>query len=244
MSVSRWLKNNHLVRWLFQNVFITGDNIRLCVQRPVIDALLPIHAGVALDAGCGSGEYTRGLLLPRADHVAGMDFSAESLQRLQSRLSVQDAGRCGLVNGSLTELPFADESFDTALCTEVIEHIEDDALAVRELCRVLREHGTLVVSVPVPPPAIEDPAHVRDGYTPEQMCRLLEENGFRVTAQRTCMFGLSRKALGLMSWFHHRLRIPPPLMILCLLERWLGLYAPGANLPFDVVVAAVKKRRA
>lgn len=244
MSVSRWLKNNCVIRWLFQSVFITGDNVRLCVQAPVIGAMLPVHAGVALDAGCGSGEYTRALLLPRADHVAGMDFNPASLMRLQSRLGPMEADKCALINASLTRLPFADASFDTALCTEVIEHIEDDALAVEELCRVLRPGGTLIVSVPVPPPAIEDPAHVRDGYTPEQMCLLLEQNGFTVTTHRTCMFGLSRRALRLMSWASHRLHVPLPLMVLCWIERLLGPVAPGRELPFDVVVAAIKKRRA
>jgi ubiquinone/menaquinone biosynthesis C-methylase UbiE len=233
-----------VVRWLFQNVLITGDNVRLCVQAPVIGAMLPVHAGVALDAGCGSGEYTRALLLPRADYVAAMDFNPESLGRLQSRLGPKEGGKCALVNGSLTRLPFADGSFDTALCTEVIEHIEDDASAVRELCRVLCPGGTLIVSVPVPPPAIEDPAHVREGYTPEQMRLLLEHNGFTVTTHRTCMFALSRRALRLMSWSSQRLHVPPPLMVLCWIERLLGAGAPGRDLPFDVVVAAIKKPRA
>ncbi len=66
MSWLRKVRNNALTRWLFHSIFVTGDNVRLCVQKPVIGRLLPVRAGRALDAGAGSGEYTRGLLLPRA----------------------------------------------------------------------------------------------------------------------------------------------------------------------------------
>ncbi len=244
MSWLRKVRNNALARWLFHSIFVTGDNVRLCVQKPVIGRLLPVRAGRALDAGAGSGEYTRGLLLPRAEQVVAMDMSAAGLQRLGSRLSRKQREKCQLVQGSIEVLPFAADSFDTVLCAEVLEHCQNDERAVAELARVLAPGGTLVVSVPVPPPAIEDPAHVRDGYTPDELCALLQRHGFMCQQRETCMFGLSRKALRLASWFHHHLKCPPPLMIMCYLERWLGSHAPGAALPFDVVIGAVREEKA
>src|SRR5690606_30268108 len=52
------------------------------------------------------------------------------------------------VNGDGTRLPFADGTFDRIICSEVMEHIPDDAAAARELARVLKPGGTLAVTVP------------------------------------------------------------------------------------------------
>jgi SAM-dependent methyltransferase len=53
-----------------------------------------------------------------------------------------------VVRGSVTELPLPDARFDFAVCLDVIEHIEDDLRALRELHRVVRPGGTLLVTVP------------------------------------------------------------------------------------------------
>jgi SAM-dependent methyltransferase len=92
---------------------------------------------------------------------------------------------------SLTALPFGDASFDSAVCFEVLEHIEDDAAAAAELARVLRPGGLLLLSVPTPP-APFDPAHVREGYAPAELDALLRGAGLHVVARGTCMYGLSR----------------------------------------------------
>ena len=48
----------------------------------------------------------------------------------------------------MQKLPFADESFDLILATDIIEHIEEDALAMRELTRVLAPGGKILITVP------------------------------------------------------------------------------------------------
>ena len=86
-----------------------------------------------LDAGCGEGV----LVDEYADRLAieGIDPNYES-DRVRT--------------GSLTALPFADESFDRALCLDVLEHLtfEEQPRALAELFRVLRRGGDLLVSVP------------------------------------------------------------------------------------------------
>jgi SAM-dependent methyltransferase len=59
--------------------------------------------------------------------------------------------RCGayIMQASVTELPLPDAVFDAVVSADVLHHLDDDAAALRELYRVLRPGGTLVVNVPV-----------------------------------------------------------------------------------------------
>jgi len=86
-----------------------------------------------LDAGCGEGV----LVDEYADRLAieGIDPNYGS-ERVRT--------------GSLTELPFAEGSFDRALCLDVLEHLtfEEQPRALAELFRVLKSGGELLVSVP------------------------------------------------------------------------------------------------
>lgn len=52
-------------------------------------------------------------------------------------------------HADLGALPFADAAFDTVICSHVLEHIEDDRLAMRELARVLRPRGRAIIMVPI-----------------------------------------------------------------------------------------------
>lgn len=57
----------------------------------------------------------------------------------------------GITNLDLEQLPFKDESFDTVFCNHVLEHIVDDAQAMREVYRVLRKDGWAILQVPISP---------------------------------------------------------------------------------------------
>jgi SAM-dependent methyltransferase len=77
--------------------------------------------------------------------------------------------------GDITELPFADGTFDVVLCQHVLEHVEDDRRSLSEIRRVLRNDGWAVISVPIRPDqaTLEDPS-VTD---PEERTRLFGEPG-------------------------------------------------------------------
>jgi SAM-dependent methyltransferase len=93
-----------------------------------------------LDAGCGSGRNM--VELARYGAVTGIELSPLSVQAARSR----EVGE--VVAGSVTEMPLAADSFDLAVCLDVIEHLEDDRGALRELRRVVAPGGALLVTVP------------------------------------------------------------------------------------------------
>lgn len=107
------------------------------VQRPlsrdVVRALSAHARGGLLDVGCGMRPYEA--LAPRGVRYLGLDGGQGAATRPD-------------VCGAAASLPFAAASFDTVLCTQVIEHVPDPAEAIREIARVLRPGGRLILSAP------------------------------------------------------------------------------------------------
>jgi SAM-dependent methyltransferase len=113
---------------------------RRSVLDRVIDGLhLPARAEI-LDAGCGSGRNM--IDFARHGTVTGVELSATSVEIARRR------GAGEVVEGSVLEMPFEAGRFDLAASLDVIEHLEDDLAALRELRRVVKPGGTLLVTVP------------------------------------------------------------------------------------------------
>ena len=121
---------------------------------------LPLKAGMrVLDAGCGSGRHLCESFRTSGVDVAGVDLKWDDLCKARGYLNLmagETSGRWVVARADVTKLPFADGSFDIVVCSEVLEHIEDNRAAVRELVRVLKPGGDLVVTVP--------------RYGPERIC--------------------------------------------------------------------------
>ncbi len=91
-----------------------------------------------LDVGCGKGRFARVLQEqnPGAE-IWGLDISEEMLRFVPAGIHTRA--------GSMTELPFADSTFDFAYATESLEHAVDIERAVHEMCRVVKPGGKLVI---------------------------------------------------------------------------------------------------
>lgn len=95
-----------------------------------------------LEIGCSGGPLMQRLRAAGYVDVTGIDVSAPAIELAQARgvphVSVMDGAA----------LAFADARFDLVIASDVLEHIEDEAQAVREWSRVLRPGGQLLVFVP------------------------------------------------------------------------------------------------
>jgi SAM-dependent methyltransferase len=113
---------------------------RLRIVRHEVGRLnLPDGARI-LDAGCGSGRMLDEL--SQFGEVAGVDLSPSAVAAARAR------GHTSVWRARVEELPFADASFDLVTCLDVIEHTPDDVRAMRELFRVTRPGGRLLVTAP------------------------------------------------------------------------------------------------
>jgi SAM-dependent methyltransferase len=110
------------------------------VLECVIERLgLPGQAHI-LDAGCGSGRNM--VELARHGTVTGVELSNTSVHLARER------GAGEVLEGSVMDMPFDDASFDLTVSLDVIEHLQDDVEALRELRRVTKPGGALLVTVP------------------------------------------------------------------------------------------------
>lgn len=94
-----------------------------------------------LDLGCAFGFGTR--LPARRFKTYGHDLSAPYIER--ARRSLPDVT---FTVGPADSVPYPDAFFDAVLLLDVLEHVPDDAAVLREIARVLRPGGTLILSVP------------------------------------------------------------------------------------------------
>jgi 2-polyprenyl-3-methyl-5-hydroxy-6-metoxy-1,4-benzoquinol methylase len=111
----------------------------------LVESCLPSEA--LLDAGCGDGLYLEaiGSSTRAPARIVGTDLSERILET--ARATADRSGvQVELRRANLEQLPFSDGEFDVVLCTQVIEHLLDPALALRELARVLRPSGRLVLT--------------------------------------------------------------------------------------------------
>jgi SAM-dependent methyltransferase len=107
------------------------SSVQYAVRRTLVDWLRTqsVDGARVLDVGCGDRPYER--LLGDAAEVVGFDVPGNVHADL---------------HGSIDAIPVDDASFDVVLCLQVLEHVPDPAAAVRELRRVVKPDGRVLLS--------------------------------------------------------------------------------------------------
>jgi len=109
---------------------------------------------LVLDAGAGFGRHAFELAR-RGANVVALDYAADEVIATRNVFGAMLEGGeiaadryVGVLRGDATRLPFADDSFDRVITSEVLEHIQADVDAIAELVRILRPGGTFAATVP------------------------------------------------------------------------------------------------
>lgn len=148
--------------------------------RRELSLLLPRLRGEVIDVGCGGQPYRS---LVKASRYVGLDIDSP-VARAHGVADLLYDGR---------RFPLADASFDGALCSQVLEHVFNPDEFLREIARVLRPDGLLVLSVPFAWDEHEQP-HDFARYSSFGARALLERNGFAILEQKKCVTGAAALA--------------------------------------------------
>ncbi len=131
-----------------------------------------LSAGLrVLDVGAGSCPYRS--LFSHCIYKT-QDFSSLSKDQLTDHAGY---GQIDYVSDILS-IPVSDASFDVIICTEVLEHVPEPILALREFSRILKPGGKLLLTAPLGSGIHQEPYHYYGGYTPYWYRRFLPESGF------------------------------------------------------------------
>lgn len=177
-------------------------HIGLRVRARAVLALLNAQPKeVVLDAGCGSGVYsfTCGF---KGMTVYGIDLDKKKVELCQKMSEQMKLGNYTyFYKANILKLPFENDFFDKIIFSETLEHIPEDKKAIKELCRVLKPSGEMVISVPsdiyINQIYKEDFGHKRL-YTLEMIQKLIK-NKFEIIA-----IARRNKLLGQFSWMINR----------------------------------------
>lgn len=222
-------------------------------RQAIVRALLDVHleprdSRRLLDIGCGSGATLR--VLSEYGHSYGLDPAPLALKLCRER------GLERLVTGDATQLPFEPDSLDLVTALDVLEHIEDDLAAAREVHRVLRPGGQFLLTVPAYQFLWSDHDRVLDHhrrYTTGQVGQLLRNAGFAVQRLTYCITFLLAPAIFIRLGERFRPRrtephcalveLPRPLNRFCLATLELeAKLLQRINLPCGVSLLAMAKR--
>ncbi len=154
--------------------------------------LLDTRAGqTVLDLGCGNGDDARELAAQSGCHVVGIDSDPAVIQEARRRMG-PDGGLLEFREGDAHSLPFGDDAFDRARADRVFQMLPDRMGALRELVRVTKPGGFVVVSNPGGGAAIDigdretsrrifstSPATGRDDWSGVELPNLFKDLGLQ-----------------------------------------------------------------
>jgi ubiquinone/menaquinone biosynthesis C-methylase UbiE len=133
---------------------ISLDIFRQAFADTAVRVSKPIQTLDLLDGGCGSGNYLHAL---KGDvgSIHGLEFNEGMLSKAKEKEGLSNEV---LTQGSITEMPFEDASFDVVITTQVLHHLErgggadftNVGLACAEVCRCLRPGGAWLIQTQTP----------------------------------------------------------------------------------------------
>jgi SAM-dependent methyltransferase len=200
-----------------------------------------------LDVGCGTGANVSAFA--RLGSTVGIDSSMDALHFCQSR----EIGT--VVLSPVEELPFASGAFDVVTALDVLEHTDDDLHALREIHRVTRAKGLVLITVPAYGflwSEHDEALKHRRRYTLHEMRNKLTITGFEVVRTSYFITTLFFPILALRIWQGIRKRSTHPRTSIVELPGWINTFLVGLlalerkvfqqiNLPFGVSLVALAR---
>jgi len=175
----------------FEDLDLTYKNPRHLMHKKMRLVLKHVKTGkLLIDVGCGTGEFLV-QLRDRFDSLVGIDASSNSIEYASRKIERYE--NISLYKGELQSFHFPNQHFDTCLCLDVLEHVQNLFPLLQEVHRILRPGAEVIVTVPnwydkiVSGVFRINPAHVNT-LLPWTWMTLFRNAGFRIKFCRAVDF--------------------------------------------------------
>ncbi len=176
----------NLILYLVYKTIGTISFIRRIEWRIILEWLNPKEDERILDVACGNGVLSL-KIAEKGVKVHGVDLSENAINSAK-RLAERERIACEFEVGDAEDLPYPDKYFDKVVCSSSLEHFNDDIKALREMNRVLKSDGVVVLTTDSLTYPISDElrkkhrthCHVVNYYTQETLKERFEMAGFEI----------------------------------------------------------------
>ncbi|KMQ50977.1 3-demethylubiquinone-9 3-O-methyltransferase [Chitinispirillum alkaliphilum] len=185
---------NNIDKWQGSRGFLQSiSNPTFFIRNSIMEKKLPLTGDNALDIGCGLGLYTVELI-KRGFLVDAIDVSKHAVEVTRAKIPVHLKN-----NANISVCPVENfeekKRYDFIICSEVLEHIENDETAIAKISTLLNPGKNLLISVPFDPKLWSNvdvySNHYRR-YSKESLRSMLENNGLEIKEEFCYGFPLLR----------------------------------------------------
>lgn len=132
----------------YYNNKLAGYPSRLRVKK-IISEISPIKNQTILDVGCEAGYVALQVLKHNPEKLYGIDVCGPALKDFKKKLSKHPLkNKVVLAKAFMHKMPFKDNTFDSVICTEVIEHVPNLDQGFEEMKRVTKKSGKIIITFP------------------------------------------------------------------------------------------------
>jgi glycosyltransferase involved in cell wall biosynthesis/ubiquinone/menaquinone biosynthesis C-methylase UbiE len=168
--------NKQLLKVMFSNhnEHSKWDNYRRLRNKNEVNRFgvtAPYCKGNVLEVGCANGDLST-VIAVHSEKVFGVDINPVAIELARFKAKNFGLNNCYFTLGDGAKLSFPDNSFDTVVLAEVLEHVPEPSVFIKEALRVCKNGGKILISVPKGY-SIPDPDHVRI-FTKDSLLSLIE----------------------------------------------------------------------
>lgn len=147
-SLSEWndlmVQKYHKDGTRFEKGFYLKRKMELQILQKMVKMAKPDSKKKIADIGCGEGFLIKEI--PVGEKIIGIEISTTALRRAKKIVGFKK--NVFLIQGDAQKLPIPDNYFDIILCSEMLEHVPDTQIVLKEFNRILTKSGLLIVSIP------------------------------------------------------------------------------------------------
>jgi len=208
--------------------FVGIPHTEMRTRARIIRERLALKSGMKVfDAGCGNGFYALSIAkAARGKNIfaTGVDIERDKIANANRIAHDAQIKNSHFEYGDLRNLRFKNETFDRIICSDVLEHIEEDVDVLGELSRVMKRDGRAIFTFPSVNPhnteTMDEFGHVRPGYTYKDFKMKAEKNGLRIVESTGYTYLFGKIAWGLNNFM---MKVPPIAALTFYPVYWISL---------------------